>query len=172
MGGGGRAGGGLWMAGRTDSSACKPLAWSQAFHSLTVTGLDTCVRKPLVATCGTDKSVRVWNYLDKSTDLCKVHPRSHTSLAHAMPRRAVPPCHAVLSRRAPLRPAADSQAVRTPRHATDVYRGVLPTPAPPLPLPLPPTLTLTRRSPRSATRSPSTPPGCTCSAASPTSCAS
>jgi len=45
---------------------------SQAFHSLTVTGLDTCVRKPLVATCGTDKSVRIWNYLDKSTDLAKV----------------------------------------------------------------------------------------------------
>ena len=40
---------------------------AQAFHSMTVTGLDTCVRKPLVATCGTDKSVRIWNYLDKST---------------------------------------------------------------------------------------------------------
>jgi len=45
---------------------------SQAFHSYVVTGLDTCVRKPLVATCSTDKSVRVWNYIDKSTDLSKV----------------------------------------------------------------------------------------------------
>lgn len=27
-----------------------------------VTGLDTCIRKPLVVTCGLDKSVRVWNY--------------------------------------------------------------------------------------------------------------
>ena len=45
---------------------------SQAFHSHAVTGLDTCVRKPLIATCGIDKSVRVWNYMDKSTDLFKV----------------------------------------------------------------------------------------------------
>jgi len=45
---------------------------SQAFHSYVVTGLDTCVRKPLVATCSTDKSVRIWNYVDKSTDLSKV----------------------------------------------------------------------------------------------------
>merc|ERR1719440_712697 len=44
---------------------------SQAFHSQLVTGLDTCVRKPLVATCGTDRSVRIWNYLDKSSDITK-----------------------------------------------------------------------------------------------------
>ena len=37
-----------------------------------ITGLDVCLRKPLVATCGLDRSVRVWNYLDKSTDQCKV----------------------------------------------------------------------------------------------------
>jgi WD40 repeat protein len=36
-----------------------------------VTGLDTCVRKPLVVTCGLDRSVRVWNYLEKTTDLQK-----------------------------------------------------------------------------------------------------
>jgi hypothetical protein len=30
-----------------------------------ITGIDVCVRKPLVATCGADKSVRIWNYLDK-----------------------------------------------------------------------------------------------------------
>eukprot|EP00753_Platysulcus_tardus_P007913 PLAT15528.6.p1 GENE.PLAT15528.6~~PLAT15528.6.p1 ORF type:complete len:1283 (+),score=804.90 PLAT15528.6:80-3928(+) len=34
-----------------------------------ITGLDTCVRKPLVVTCGLDKTVRVWNYLDRSVDL-------------------------------------------------------------------------------------------------------
>jgi len=45
---------------------------SQAFHSGIVTGLDSCIRKPLVATCGADRSVRVWNYLDKSSDITKV----------------------------------------------------------------------------------------------------
>jgi len=44
---------------------------SQAFHSSIVTGLDTCIRKPLVATCGTDRTVRIWNYLDKSSDIFK-----------------------------------------------------------------------------------------------------
>jgi len=45
---------------------------SQAFHTGVVTGLDTCTRKPLVATCGADRSVRVWNFLDKSSDITKV----------------------------------------------------------------------------------------------------
>ncbi|CAK4695392.1 unnamed protein product [Aphanomyces euteiches] len=36
-----------------------------------ITGLDTCIRKPLIVTCGVDKSVRVWNYNDKSTDILK-----------------------------------------------------------------------------------------------------
>jgi len=35
---------------------------AQSFHSSEVTGLDVCIRKPLVATCSVDKSVRVWNY--------------------------------------------------------------------------------------------------------------
>ena len=35
---------------------------SQSFHSQGITGVDTCTRKPLVATCSTDKSVRVWNF--------------------------------------------------------------------------------------------------------------
>lgn len=36
-----------------------------------ITGLDTCVRKPLLVTCGMDRSVRVWNYLENTTDLVK-----------------------------------------------------------------------------------------------------
>mmetsp|Transcript_31356 Transcript_31356/g.74513 ORF Transcript_31356/g.74513 Transcript_31356/m.74513 type:complete len:1197 (-) Transcript_31356:67-3657(-) len=42
-----------------------------SFHSEQITGVDTCVRKPLVATCGLDKSVRVWNYVDKTLELAK-----------------------------------------------------------------------------------------------------
>ena len=35
---------------------------SQAFHSSTVSGLDVCIRKPLIATCSLDRSIRIWNY--------------------------------------------------------------------------------------------------------------
>jgi WD40 repeat protein len=44
-------------------------------------GLDTCIRKPLVVTCGLDKSVRVWNYVDKSTDIMKIFPDEAYSVA-------------------------------------------------------------------------------------------
>lgn len=46
-----------------------------------ITGLDTCVRKPLVATCGLDKSVRIWNYNDKSTDIMKIFKEDTHSIA-------------------------------------------------------------------------------------------
>ena len=35
---------------------------SQAFHRGVITGMDVCIRKPLIATCGLDRSVRIWNY--------------------------------------------------------------------------------------------------------------
>ena len=35
---------------------------SQAFHHGVITGMDVCIRKPLIATCGLDRSVRIWNY--------------------------------------------------------------------------------------------------------------
>ena len=44
---------------------------SNPFHSKAVTGIDACVKKPLVATCSADKTVRVWNYLDMSLELEK-----------------------------------------------------------------------------------------------------
>ena len=34
-------------------------------HSASITGLDTCIRKPLIATCSVDRSVRIWNYESK-----------------------------------------------------------------------------------------------------------
>ncbi|DBA01209.1 TPA: hypothetical protein N0F65_002344 [Lagenidium giganteum] len=46
-----------------------------------ITGLDSCIRKPLIATCGLDKSVRVWNYLDKSTDIMKYFKDDAYSIA-------------------------------------------------------------------------------------------
>lgn len=43
----------------------------QSFHTGHITGMDTCIRKPLIATCGLDKSVRIWNCLEKSLELLK-----------------------------------------------------------------------------------------------------
>ena len=40
-----------------------------------------CCRKPLVATCGLDKSVRVWNYLDKSTEIVQYFAEDCHSVA-------------------------------------------------------------------------------------------
>ncbi|XP_067423843.1 cilia- and flagella-associated protein 57 isoform X2 [Emydura macquarii macquarii] len=40
-------------------------------HSASITGLDTCIRKPLVATCSLDRSVRIWNYETNTLDLYK-----------------------------------------------------------------------------------------------------
>ena len=35
---------------------------AQSYHYGQITGLDVCHRKPLVATCGLDRSVRIWNF--------------------------------------------------------------------------------------------------------------
>ena len=42
------------------------------FHRGAILGLSTCIRKQLIATCGVDKSIRLWNYSTKSADLVKV----------------------------------------------------------------------------------------------------
>lgn len=39
------------------------------FHNGSVTGLDVCVRRPLVVTCGVDKTVRVWNYMERTVEV-------------------------------------------------------------------------------------------------------
>ncbi|CAE7596826.1 CFAP57 [Symbiodinium natans] len=41
------------------------------FHTGAILGMDVCIRKPLVVTCGVDKSARVWNYVEKTCALCK-----------------------------------------------------------------------------------------------------
>ena len=60
---------------------------SSSFHgvgstgSAAITGMDTCARKPLVATCGTDQTVRVWNYLERSLELKKSFSEEAYSIA-------------------------------------------------------------------------------------------
>uniref|UniRef100_A0A8C5TMF2 Cilia and flagella associated protein 57 n=1 Tax=Malurus cyaneus samueli TaxID=2593467 RepID=A0A8C5TMF2_9PASS len=40
-------------------------------HSNSITGLDMCVWKPILATCSLDRSVRIWNYKTNNLELCK-----------------------------------------------------------------------------------------------------
>nr|XP_012631296.1 cilia- and flagella-associated protein 57 isoform X1 [Microcebus murinus] len=56
-------------------------------HSASITGLSTCIRKPLIATCSLDRSVRLWNYESNTLELFKeyqeeaytisLHPSGH-----------------------------------------------------------------------------------------------
>uniref|UniRef100_A0A3Q1ITP4 EML-like second beta-propeller domain-containing protein n=1 Tax=Anabas testudineus TaxID=64144 RepID=A0A3Q1ITP4_ANATE len=54
---------------------------SQSFHSKSITGLSICIRKPLVATCSLDHSVRVWNYETKALELYKQFQEEAYSVA-------------------------------------------------------------------------------------------
>lgn len=51
------------------------------FHHGEVTGMDVCIRKPIIATCSLDKSVRIWNYESNSLDLWREFPEEAYSVA-------------------------------------------------------------------------------------------
>ena len=42
-----------------------------SYHNGEILSCSTCCRRPLVATCGSDKTVRIWNYLDRSLEIVK-----------------------------------------------------------------------------------------------------
>ncbi|XP_029474302.1 cilia- and flagella-associated protein 57 isoform X2 [Rhinatrema bivittatum] len=44
---------------------------THSLHSASITGLDTCIRKPLIATCSLDRSIRIWNYETNILELYK-----------------------------------------------------------------------------------------------------
>ena len=50
-------------------------------HSGCVTGLSLCVRKPLAATCGVDRSIRLWNLLSLECELVVYFPECPLSVA-------------------------------------------------------------------------------------------
>uniref|UniRef100_H2ZKC6 Cilia- and flagella-associated protein 57 n=1 Tax=Ciona savignyi TaxID=51511 RepID=H2ZKC6_CIOSA len=54
---------------------------THSFHSRGITGLDVCIRKPLIATCSVDQSVRIWNYETNSLELYKVFQEEAYSIA-------------------------------------------------------------------------------------------
>jgi WD40 repeat protein len=45
--------------------------WFPNFHHGAITGLSNCVRKPIMITSSTDKSVRIWNYINGECLLTK-----------------------------------------------------------------------------------------------------
>eukprot|EP00760_Papus_ankaliazontas_P008130 PhM_4_TR13677/c1_g1_i1/m.19400 len=53
----------------------------QAFHSGPITGVAVCVRKPLIATCGKDRMVCIWNYNNHSREAYKVFAHEACSIA-------------------------------------------------------------------------------------------
>ena len=60
---------------------------STSFHgpgpsgSACITGMDVCIWKPLIVTCGRDRSVRVWNYQERVVELMKEFPEEAQSVA-------------------------------------------------------------------------------------------
>uniref|UniRef100_A0A061RT72 Wd repeat-containing protein 65-like n=2 Tax=Tetraselmis sp. GSL018 TaxID=582737 RepID=A0A061RT72_9CHLO len=54
---------------------------AQDFHVESVTGVDTCVRKPIVATCSSDHSVRLWNHSERGAELIRQFPEEAFSVA-------------------------------------------------------------------------------------------
>ena len=43
--------------------------------------MSVAVRKPLIATVGADNTVRVWNFIDKTLEICKVYPDGPCSVS-------------------------------------------------------------------------------------------
>ncbi|KAJ3228464.1 Cilia- and flagella-associated protein 57 [Clydaea vesicula] len=55
--------------------------FSQPFHHGQITGMDTCIRKPLIVTCSSDRSIRVWNYAESTSEIVKYFPEEAFSVA-------------------------------------------------------------------------------------------
>ncbi|RKP04335.1 hypothetical protein CXG81DRAFT_8469, partial [Caulochytrium protostelioides] len=68
-------------AAATADDAIKLTHLSQPFHHGQITGMDVCVRKPLLATCGSDRSVRLWNFVDNTVELVKYFSEDPHSVA-------------------------------------------------------------------------------------------
>nr|CAH8853750.1 unnamed protein product [Trichobilharzia regenti] len=54
---------------------------SQSFHNGQILGMDVCMRKPLIATCATDRTVRIWNYETNDLELTKQFAEEAFSIA-------------------------------------------------------------------------------------------
>ncbi|XP_063057266.1 cilia- and flagella-associated protein 57-like [Engraulis encrasicolus] len=54
---------------------------SHPFHSESITGLSICMRKPIMATCSLDQSVRIWNFETNTLELYKEFQEEAFSIA-------------------------------------------------------------------------------------------
>ena len=52
---------------RNDEIKFKPVMGH--FHKDQITGLDVCIRKELIVTCSKDRSVKIWNYANKTLEI-------------------------------------------------------------------------------------------------------
>ncbi|KAJ3219703.1 Cilia- and flagella-associated protein 57 [Dinochytrium kinnereticum] len=87
--------GGLITLLESNSLLKIPLTWSdfikgedvkfeqlfQPYHHGAITGLDLCCRKPILVTCSSDRSIRVWNYVTGVCELCKYFPEEAYSVS-------------------------------------------------------------------------------------------
>lgn len=62
-----------------DAKRCEKIY--KGFHHGAINGMDTCVRKPVVVTCSTDRSIRLWNFIDNTLDLVKYFKDEPLSVA-------------------------------------------------------------------------------------------
>jgi WD40 repeat protein len=53
----------------------------QSFHSSHITGMDVCLRKPIIGTCSLDRTVRIWNYETLSLEVWKEFQEEAHSIA-------------------------------------------------------------------------------------------
>ncbi len=69
-------------ASASSSSSLSASSASLPSHvSACITGLDTCIRKPMIVTCGIDKSVRIWNVMDKTSESLKCFKEEALAIA-------------------------------------------------------------------------------------------
>ena len=54
-----------------------------SFHSKGILGLDVCIKKQIIATCATDRTVRIWSYTNNKfeLDICQSYQEETYSLA-------------------------------------------------------------------------------------------
>eukprot|EP00727_Mastigamoeba_balamuthi_P002297 m51a1_g12064 hypothetical protein (1353) ;mRNA; f:43-5360 len=56
-------------------------AHPKGLHSGAIVGLDVAMRKPLAVTCGSDRTVRVWNWVTRRCELAKAFKEEPSSVA-------------------------------------------------------------------------------------------
>lgn len=66
---------------RADGSEDHFVPLCGGFHQGAVTGLDVCLRKPLIATCSADHTVRLWDYNERNCMLARAFAEEPLSVA-------------------------------------------------------------------------------------------